>query len=162
MSLPNPGMSVTSNTPALASDINDIIENVESLANGTGLDNGSISTAKLTTAAAAIGNYSTSEVATGYTYIDGKTIYRKTINFGALPNNTTKSVAHGITLQNVMDIQGITTNGSGLFLKFPHGSTSSMGNQITITINGANIDVVTGTDRTAFITTYITIFYTKP
>jgi hypothetical protein len=35
-------------------------------------------------------NYSTSEVATGETWIDGKPIYRKIIDCGALPNATTK------------------------------------------------------------------------
>lgn len=36
------------------------------------------------------------EVLTSRRWIDGKPIYQKVINFGALPNNTTKSVAHGV------------------------------------------------------------------
>ena len=42
-------------------------------------------------------DYSTSEVDTGYTWTDGSPIYKKTINIGALPNATTKSVAHNIS-----------------------------------------------------------------
>lgn len=47
MALPNPGMSVTSNTPALASDINDIIENVEALAAGTGQGDDTVTSNKV-------------------------------------------------------------------------------------------------------------------
>ena len=39
-------------------------------------------------------SYSTDEVKTDEKWIDGKPIYRKTIICGALPNNTTKNVAH--------------------------------------------------------------------
>ena len=41
--------------------------------------------------------YSTSEVKTNDVWIDGKPIYRKVIDFGALPNTATKSVNHGIS-----------------------------------------------------------------
>lgn len=43
--------------------------------------------------------YSTTEQLTGDVWIDGKPKYRKTINIGALPNNTTKTVAHYVTLE---------------------------------------------------------------
>jgi len=41
--------------------------------------------------------YSTSEYLTGKTWIDGRPIYGKVLNFGALPNNSSKQFAHGIT-----------------------------------------------------------------
>lgn len=40
--------------------------------------------------------YSTEEKTIG-TWIDGKTLYRKVISVGSLPNNTTDLVAHGIS-----------------------------------------------------------------
>lgn len=46
-------------------------------------------------------NYSLEERKTG-TWIDGKPLYEKTINFGNLPNATTKEVPHGI--ENVDEI----------------------------------------------------------
>ena len=53
--------------------------------------------------------YSTEEQAVG-TWIDGKTIYRKVINFGALPNATKKDVAHNISnLEQFTKIEGIAT-----------------------------------------------------
>jgi len=47
MSLPNPSMNFTPFDPLPASDLNDIVENVEALAAGTGLDDSSIVKAKL-------------------------------------------------------------------------------------------------------------------
>jgi hypothetical protein len=40
--------------------------------------------------------YSLNEVNTGKTWIDGRPIYRKVVDFGPLPNNTTKTKPHGI------------------------------------------------------------------
>ena len=115
--------------------------------------------AKLANGVKAIGNYSTSEVATDFTWVDGKTIYRKTVNIGNLPNTTTKSVAHGITtIQNVIRLYGFAKTGS-IYVPLPFVS-NILTSQITININGANIDVITGSDRSAF-TGYIIIEYTK-
>lgn len=47
MSLPNPGMSFTPFDPLPASDLNDIVENIEALAAGTGFNTGAIPTAAL-------------------------------------------------------------------------------------------------------------------
>lgn len=53
--------------------------------------------------------YSTEEQAVGI-WIDGKTIYRKVIIFGALPNATKKDVAHNISnLEQFTKIEGIAT-----------------------------------------------------
>lgn len=43
----------------------------------------------------------TAEVPTAFTDAAGKQIFRKKIDFGALPNATTKNVAHGISNLNV-------------------------------------------------------------
>ena len=58
--------------------------------------------------------YSTDEHVVGK-WIDGSDIYEKTINTGAMPNTTTKDVAHNITdLGKVIEIKGImmTSNGT--------------------------------------------------
>lgn len=47
MALPNPGMVFTPFDPLPASDLNDIVENVEALADGTGLDDGAVIPDKL-------------------------------------------------------------------------------------------------------------------
>lgn len=47
MSLPNPGMSFTPFDPLPASDLNDIVENIEALAAGTGLNDDSVTAPKI-------------------------------------------------------------------------------------------------------------------
>lgn len=79
--------------------------------------------------------------------ISGKTIYRKAINFGALPNTTTKSVAHGIANLNLADgaylkVEGMVTTGSAAT---PIGLTANL---TAFSIDATNIDVTTGADLT--------------
>lgn len=47
MSLPNPGMSFTPFDPLTAAEQNDLVENIEALADGSGLDDSAIATAKI-------------------------------------------------------------------------------------------------------------------
>ena len=54
--------------------------------------------------------YLEEERKTNKVWIDGKTIYRKVIKFGALPNATKKDVAHNISnLEQFTKIEGIAT-----------------------------------------------------
>ena len=46
---------------------------------------------------AGLPSYFTDEIDTGMKWIDGKPIYRKVINVGALPNNSEKTIAHNIS-----------------------------------------------------------------
>ena len=104
-------------------------------------------------------SYSTSEVKTNATWIDGKKIYRKTIDVGALPNTTSKNVAHGISaLGIVVDMRGIAfyANKVGLPLPFVAASNGSVALNTTTT----DIVVTTTNDRTA-ASGYVTLWYTK-
>ena len=104
--------------------------------------------------------YSTSEIKVG-TWINGKPIYRKTVNFGALPNATTKSVAHGAAnVEQVVSVSGTFNNGSmAFFLPYTNPDGGGIYN-IAIYRNGSNIAIQTGSDRTAY-SGYATIEYTK-
>lgn len=107
-----------------------------------------------------ISSYSTSEVDTGFTWIDGKHIYKKTINFGTLPNNTTKNVAHGITnIGNVIKIEGWTYASSQGWFPLPFASTGSY--PIEVKATATNVVIVTTIDRSSIGTCYITLYYTK-
>lgn len=55
MSLPNPGMDAVPFTPLTAEFLDNMIENIEALADGSGLDAGSISNANLNTTAGELG-----------------------------------------------------------------------------------------------------------
>ncbi|NHW45979.1 hypothetical protein HAV21_03580 [Paenarthrobacter sp. MSM-2-10-13] len=106
-------------------------------------------------------NYTTSEVNTGFTWIDGKPIYKKTINFGALPNNTTKPVAHGVSgMETLVSLEGFSMNSSGIRLPMPFAATT-LAQAHQAWADSTNINVLTASDRTAYATCYITIYYTK-
>jgi len=52
------------------------------------------------------------EIATDNTF-NGKTIYFKRINFGALPNSSTKTTAHGISsIDEVIDLELLVYDGN--------------------------------------------------
>ena len=65
-------------------------------------------------------DYSTSEQDTGCKWIDGKKIYRKTIDFGAFPNASSKNVNHGVAnIARVVKIDGIISFGSNTWSNIP-------------------------------------------
>lgn len=128
--------------------------------------NGGSTAGVLTTDASGVvsilGNYSTSEASTNTTWINGKTIYKKTVAFGALPNNTGKSVAHGITtIERVMRIETEAYEAAGpYYYNFGHINTTALANGIAMYVDGTNVVITTGINRTG-ITANITIYYTK-
>lgn len=111
-----------------------------------------------------INNYSTTEHVIGK-WIDGSTLYEKTVDFGALPNATTKSVAHGISnINKIVSISAVATRSSdGTAIAIPNAYPST--NYITegayIDIQNTNIRITTGANKTAFDNTYVTLRYTK-
>lgn len=106
-------------------------------------------------------SYSTTEQDTGKKWIDGSTVYRKTIVIGALPNATTKDVPHGITgLKNVIMFAGMARNPTtGYQLPIPYPQVTS--SYIAAYVRSDSIRVQVLDDRTAFTQTYVTIEYTK-
>lgn len=108
--------------------------------------------------------YSTEETIVGE--FMGKTLYRKVISFGALPNNSGKSVAHGITnIDRVVDLKFIAQRGNdqsaGNFeaLNISNsGNASSLG--FNCYFNATNINIATNSDRSAYIG-FLTVEYTK-
>lgn len=120
----------------------------------------------VTTADAIIGlgaiDYSTAETDTGGTWIDGKIIYKKTINFGAFPASTTKAVSHGISnLDYVVKIEGTAKSSSGSYYPLPlmyRGNEYAYNTEIHI--DSTNVEMYNGQDRSMY-TAYVTIYYTK-
>lgn len=110
--------------------------------------------------------FSTSEVATNKLWIDGKTIYRKVISFGALPNATTKNVAHGITnLDHFTSMETISWNSSKTTRKidFVNAWTSTAtGNESTsISADATNVSAYASANRSVYTTSYFILEYTK-
>lgn len=106
------------------------------------------------------GNYSTSEVATEFKWIDGKTIYKKTVVTGAMPNSGSKNVAHGISsIDNLIYAYGNTYNGSGGFRPLPFAGTAT--NFIGVNVSTTNITFTTASDLTSLTSSWVTLLYTK-
>ena len=111
-----------------------------------------------------LANYSTSEEATDATWIDGKTIYKKTISLGALPNSSGKDVAHGISnLDTVVDFSGTglrSTDNARFHLPSAPVANAGVSSSISVTVQPTIVQIYCGTDRSN-ITGYLTIWYTK-
>ena len=105
--------------------------------------------------------YSTTETLTNKVWIDGKPIYKKTIDCGALPNATSKSVPHGITgIGEIIAIDG-TAYESEYTIKLPHTSQSNITYQVGITVTNTNINLASGGNLSGYTHSYVTLQYTK-
>ncbi len=90
-------------------------------------------------------------------------VFRKVINFGALPNTGTKSVAHNIAPTasfSFTRIYGCSTNPSTSYIPLPYASPT-LANNIELNADATNVNVTTGSDRTAYTITYIVLEYIK-
>lgn len=106
-------------------------------------------------------DYSTSEMNTGATWVDGSAIYKKTFSIGTLPSSaTTKQTSHNISnLGIVVHMEGTTSNGT-YRLPLPYAAPTST-DCIALDVNATKITITTGSDRSAYTTTYVTLYYTK-
>ena len=105
-------------------------------------------------------DYSTGEIKTGGTWIDGKPIYRKVVNFGVLPNTNTKSVNHNISnIKNVIKIDGIFSK-QNFFAPMPASDTLNIAYQVKLYMNNESVVISTANDRSD-CSAYIILEYTK-
>ena len=113
-----------------------------------------------------ITSYSTSEVETEAKWTDGRTIYKKTIALGTLPNATSKTYALGIPAGSIVirhDSFARTTDGRAIFpLPFVSDIVSQTVSFYFSTLNASpTASISVGVDRTEFVAT-TTIYYVKP
>ena len=109
-------------------------------------------------------DYSNSGI-TGVDWIDGKVIYKKTIQFGALPDSTTKTVAHGINhLEKIVKIEAISRMSNSPYTAISLPAQTSFGGEgsVSISVDKDNVSIQTTTNLGSygFDTTYVTIYYT--
>lgn len=95
--------------------------------------------------------------------VSGKPIYKKVINFGSLPNATTKTVSHGITGIDFIMID--FSNSFILVPGVPDASFSGMvmwsgADSVGAYLSSGNIFVYAGNNRTNMVG-YFTLKYTK-
>ena len=114
---------------------------------------------------ATFADYSLSEINTGIKWVDGKVIYKKTIDFGTLPNSALKTVPHNISnLGYILKIEGIAKRATdGIFFQIGNAlnpDSQSFSVSIHISADSANIGITTGMDRRD-MAAYVTLYYTK-
>ena len=123
------------------------------------------------------GSFTLSEFVTGNTYFPNPSYsssssitpaerpeYRMVVNFGALPNTTTKSVAHGITCNSstiFTDMWAISSDTSSYnYIKIPYASSTSA-DIIELYVDGTNVNIKTGKDRSSYDNTIVVLSYLK-
>jgi hypothetical protein len=121
------------------------------------------------------GYYNTSEFVNGQVFFPNpllnsstpetpefRQVFRKVINFGALPNTTTKSVPHGITITPTTTftrIYGAASNPtSNVYLPLPFASPT-LADNIELYVDLTNVVVITANNESLFTTTYIILEY---
>lgn len=91
-------------------------------------------------------------------------VYRTTINFGALPNAATKSVAHNIPFTAAFSatrIYGAASDTTGLtYIPLPFASPT-LNENIKLDVDAVNVNVTTGINRTNYNLCYIVVEYLK-
>lgn len=96
-------------------------------------------------------------------YYNGKTVYKKLVDFGALPSSATKSVAHGIPSLFAeampVSIEVFTSSGS-VFQQFPFiNNAGSVVGKVHLT--ATSIVIITVSDVSAYTNTKVLIKYVK-
>lgn len=171
--LPSPGWAVVYGETPSADRWSELGENDDALATGAGIDDAAILNRHLSAAAVKAANidfttlpfwnFTAGEVSTNATWIDGKTIYKKTLTIGALPNATTKTITHGITYETVVRMYGIARSGPGsttLNLPFVGDNVNNTAS-VSLVMRTNTLDIVSFNNRSS-LSGYVTIEYTKP
>lgn len=92
-----------------------------------------------------------------------RSVFRKVIDFGSLPNSTSKSVAHGITIDSnfsLTKLYAAATNPSTSFIPIPFASPT-LNLNISLELTATNVVITTGSNRTAYTRCFVIIEYIK-
>ena len=112
--------------------------------------------------------YSTEEHIVGE-WIDGSTLYEKTIDCGNLPNSTTKKVDTGILVSShaIKRIEGAATDTNGYTITLPFVALNNLSAQILMDVDidagtpNYVIRLITGNSGKTSMVASVTIQYTK-
>lgn len=90
-----------------------------------------------------------------------RSVYRKVIDFGVLPNTAAKTVAHDITCTTgtiLTRLYGGATDPTGAlsFLPLPYASPV-LANNIELSMDNTNVTITTGSNRIAYTICYVII-----
>lgn len=121
-----------------------------------------------------IAQYELSELETGQQWFSTegtpsakktRSTFRKVINFGALPNSTTKTAGHNIAVTNktiFTKIYGVANNPNVKMIPLPYINTGTPGDSVEIWVDPTYVNVKTTTaNYVAFTNVYIVLEYIK-
>lgn len=95
-------------------------------------------------------------------WIDGKTIYRKVVSCGQLPNSANKATNHGVSnIDKIINICGTarSADGNTISIPFVHENQSITG--VKVTVDRVKVNIATSRDWSSFTECYVIIEYTK-
>jgi len=105
-------------------------------------------------------NWTTTEQVHPSMRFNGAPCYYKYVDFGQLPNATSKSVAHGITgLDQVVHHLLVPRDGSDVRRSSPWISSST--SSFALYIDQTNVSVVAQADQSGSTESYVFMIYTK-
>lgn len=88
-------------------------------------------------------------------------VLRKVIDFGALPAAGTKSVAHGITVDNNFTLVQMYASATDptAFLAFPipYADPTLLANNVGLDMDSTNVNITVGVDLSAYTRVFVTI-----
>lgn len=166
--LPHDGMDFTPFDILTAEEMDDLVENIESLADGTGIGDEAIGTSALGQSVVTAektafgGDYSTSEVNTGFKWM-GKDIFCRGFSgviTSAANNSNTVNLMSSSGIDQIIRYHGSLTNTSGTQYIMPTSWGTTRWS--TVRISGGDIQLVTQLDVSRTNEPYaLVIFYTK-
>lgn len=105
----------------------------------------------------------TNNVASAGTSQTFRTVLRKVIDFGALPNAATKSVPHGINFDANFSLvfMGAYATNPTAFIAFPipYADPILLVNHVALTMDATNVNITTGINYSAWTRCFVTIEY---
>jgi hypothetical protein len=115
------------------------------------------------------GLYSKTEVAAFMQYFTSnpnefRPVYRKVIDFGALPNAGIKQVAHGLTVTNTfrwVRIYGAATDPVALTGISLDRSSPTLNENIKVDVDATNVTITTAINYSAYTSSQVVLEYTK-
>jgi hypothetical protein len=118
---------------------------------------------KQRTVGAGLSDYKLGEVNTGERWINGQLIYCTIVDFGALPNATTKNVAHNISpIGQLVDLRGIAQAAGPTVRPLPYAPdpAGTVATGIQLSLTSTNVVIKTGADYSTS-NGYVFVYYTK-
>ena len=92
-----------------------------------------------------------------------RTVLRKVVDFGALPNNTTKSVPHGITFDanfTLVQMYAAATDPVNLVaIPIPFVTAPASSNNVELYMDATNVNISTDSNRASYTRCFVIIEY---